>query len=236
MEEPFTNKDELNVEMNKQEKEKKSKYKLLLISLIIFTIIIILSILIAIFIINSSKGNNNNKNKEPGEMICNYRVYNSSNEIQLLSDFFDLNNNQILYIYINGTEVNITRKYKFETEGLYQIKFILKDGFNMDYMFKDIEFLEVVELISNSYNKIISMKSTFENCINLISVSIDGFNAEEIKSTSKLFYNTGIKFLHLNKFKTNKLEDMSSMFAKTNLDLIPIKSRIYLEYLKITLN
>ena len=113
MEEPFTNKDELNVEMNKQEKGKKSKYKLLIILLLIFTIIIILSILIVIFIITSSKGNNNNKNKEPGEMICNYRVYNSSNEIQLLSDFFDLNSSQILYTYMNETEINTTRKFKF---------------------------------------------------------------------------------------------------------------------------
>ena len=87
----------------------------------------------------------------------------------------------------------------------------------MDYIFKDRELLEKVELIPNSNNKIISMKSTFENCINLINVSINGFNTEEIKYTYKLFYNTGIKFLNLNNFRTNNIEDMSYMFAKTNL-------------------
>ena len=224
--ETFTNKDELNEEMNQKEKGDKTikNNKLFLLTLIlIFSIIIIISYLTIIIIINS-KDNKNEKNKQ-GEIICYYKIDNSSNQIQLLSDFFELKNNPILNTYINGTEVNIAKKYLFETEGLYQINYILKDGINMDYMFKDIESLEKVEIISKSYNKISSMEGTFENCRNLIDVSIEGFNTEQIKSTSKLFYNTGIQNLKLNNFKTNNLEDMSYMFSNTkllelNLDLI----------------
>jgi hypothetical protein len=46
----------------------------------------------------------------------------------------------------------------------------------MDYMFKDVQDLISVEMKSDKNCKISSMIRAFENCTNLQSVKISGFN------------------------------------------------------------
>ena len=84
----------------------------------------------------------------------------------------------------------------------------------MNYIFKNIETLYQVEMFSNTSDKIVSIISAFEGCQNLLNVSINGFNTEQIKSTHKLFYNSNIINLNLENFSTNNVEDMSYMFSK----------------------
>jgi hypothetical protein len=54
-------------------------------------------------------------------------------------------------------------------------------------MFKDVPDLLSVEMKSEQNCEITSMISTFENCENLNSFKITGFNGEKIKSMKKLF-------------------------------------------------
>ena len=63
----------------------------------------------------------------------------------------------------------------------------------MDNMFKGVSTLISVEMDSLNYVEIISMISTFENCTNLNTVKIKGFNTNKIKSMQKLFYNSLLK-------------------------------------------
>ena len=61
-------------------------------------------------------------------------------------------------------------------------------------MFEDISSLSSAIFISNKNTAITSMISTFENCINLNTITINGFDTRNLKSVSRLFYNTRIKF------------------------------------------
>ena len=47
-------------------------------------------------------------------------------------------------------------------------------------MFKDVEDLYKIEIISENSSKIYSMISTFENCINLESFNISGIDFSEL--------------------------------------------------------
>ena len=58
----------------------------------------------------------------------------------------------------------------------------------MDHMFKDVQSLISVKMFSNSKSKIVSMEGAFENCINLINISIEGFDTEEFE-VYKVMYN-----------------------------------------------
>ena len=61
------------------------------------------------------------------------------------------------------------------------------------------------------------MKSIFENCYLLSNFSINGFNLNEIKSMSKLFYWTNITSMPADILPTSNVQDFSFMFASTNL-------------------
>ena len=87
----------------------------------------------------------------------------------------------------------------------------------MNYMFKDIQILKSIEMISKNDTKITSMISSFENFFNLESFTIEGFNIIEAKNLSKLFYNCPLEYINLDNFETNNIIDMSYMFANTNL-------------------
>ena len=88
----------------------------------------------------------------------------------------------------------------------------------MDYMFKDVSCLSSVLMASNSGAKVISMKSTFENCKSLTNFQNDGFDTNEIIFMYKLFFNSGIT--NFDGLETNNTEDFSYMFADIKLQNI----------------
>ena len=72
----------------------------------------------------------------------------------------------------------------------YNLNFMLY--LNMDNMFINIKDLNKIEIAAMKYFKILSMISTFENCINLDEFKISGFDMFDLKSMKKLFYKTNI--------------------------------------------
>jgi surface protein len=184
-----------------------------------------------------SDSNNEDDIKISG-IDCIYSI--SELNTTILSSEFENKNNTVIEIYVNRTKINYTKEYSFPSKGKYKIKYILHDELYLDNMFKNIDSVQSIELknSSNSTIKIISMKSTFEGCKNLESVLFtESFDTSDLKSTSKLFYNSGIKELNLNKFDTKNVEDMSYMFShcesltSLNLDNFSTQNVINMSYI-----
>ena len=93
----------------------------------------------------------------------------------------------------------------------------------MNYMFKNNpSILEVVMNSTSNDDVILSMKSAFEGCFSLQNVSIHGFNTEKLKSTSRLFYSSGLNRLNITNFKLDKVEDMSYMFSLSSINRLDL--------------
>ena len=200
---------------NLGEKFPKIQKKYLIIGAILLFFIIIFAILI-IFLITNEKSEN--KQNIIGQINCIYKnEIHSLEEIKILGDNFE--KNSIFEIYIDGKKIKFTKTYKFSNFKEHKIEYHLFEEINMKKMFQNISSLISVEMISNKNCKILSMLGSLENCINLESFKIEGFNVENIKSLEKTFYNTKIKEIDLNIFKNIQIEDISYMFA-----LSPIKN------------
>ena len=201
------------------------KNKKLIIAGISILLALIFIIIIIIIILLSSK-NNKKRSSCLGHIKCTYEVENLKTKI-LGNDFskeFDLD------ISIDGEIVKYSRDYTFNNTGLHNVDFLIYDkNINLDYMFKDISELISVEMTINDNKeiKIKSMISTFENCENLDTFTMEGFNINEMKSMSKLFYNTQISTINMPFSNFENIEDISYMFASTNvinLDLSNLKT------------
>ena len=146
-----------------------------------------------------------------GEINCVFNILNISQPTKLFGDEFKKLSN--FDMYIDGKKVNFSKEYQFDSVKEHKLKIKLYDDINMDYMFKDIIDLISVDMNSHKKCKILSMKSTFENCIKLINFNIIGFDAERVKSMNKLFYNTSLYDFTLSSFNSKNLDDISYMFA-----------------------
>ena len=123
-----------------------------------------------------------------GIINCVYKIANISSPTPILSKEF--NKETKINILINTEKYDYLKEYQFSEIGNYNISFLFYDNIKMNYMFKDISSLIEVDMISNNNLSINSMQGTFENCSNLISFDIKGFNIKELKSLHKLFYHT----------------------------------------------
>ena len=165
-------------------------------------IIIIISLgiitLTGILLIFLSKDSSNKKEDLVySEIICLYNIKDCSHTIKILSEEYENIDNSILSIEVNETKIDYIKNYTFSDNGTYLIKYQLNKKINMDYMFKNIFDLEEVDISSEKNDMILSMNSVFEGCINLRKVTLNGFNTEQLKSTSKLFYNSGVNSLNI---------------------------------------
>ena len=196
----------------------KTKINKKLISLIVIISLIIISIIIIILIVvlSSSKSNKT----EIGQINCNYDVKIKNKEINILGEEFKKDSE--FDMFIDGKLIKYSKKYVFDQEKTYQIQFKLYGNLNMDFMFKNIDSLISIEMISEKFAKINTMVSSFENCINLETFNIRGFNTSEVKSFSKLFFNTSLTNINLENFDTNNTEDFSYMFAFSKIEKINI--------------
>ena len=91
---------------------------------------------------------------------------------------------------IEGKSVKFSNSFKFSKIGENNVTFILYDEIDMKNMFKDISRLYKVKMVSENNAKITSLESTFENCSNLISFEIKGFDTKNITSLKNIFYLT----------------------------------------------
>ena len=196
---------------------------------VISTIIIVLIILLFLLLMKSSSS------KETNESIisCIYDINSNEIETKILGD--DFISPSKIDIYINDKKITFAKIYKFSKSGIYNIKFKFYEKINMDNMFKDVISLKSVQMNSLYDEIILSMISSFENCINLDSFSINGFSLNELKSMKKLFYNTNLKFINLTNFNSTNLEDISYMFESSKLEKIKLNFLICLIYFVIAL-
>ena len=195
-----------------------NKTKLIIgISIAFFLVITI--IILLIFITSKKKTNEDDSidyESVTGEILCKYFIETISSEINFLGNEFILDSK--MDIYINDKKIKLSKTYKFPAIGEYKIQFIFYNNkINLDYMFKDINTIFSVEMKSNKTTIISSLISTFENCFNLNSFSIKGFNTNEIISAKKLFFNAGLTNIDISDLNLNNIHDISYMFASTEL-------------------
>ena len=173
---------------------KKSKIplkKLFLIGGISLAVILIIIIIIIIVVSSSSS-----KSKKIGEINCIFDIKTINEETNILGEEF--NKNLKFDIIIDGKKIKFAKSYKFAEAKEYLVQFALYEDINMDNMFKNIQDVLSVEMLSNNKNKtkILSMISTFENCNNFKSLNITGYDMSKIKSMYKLFYNSALTDLY----------------------------------------
>ena len=202
------------------------KKKLIIGSVVGLALIIVLIVVLVVVRSKNNEDNGNNNNNDITEDIiaeidCVYIINDITKSTIILGKEFEKGSNSF-DIYIGKDKIKYTKEYQFKQEGRIDVSFKIYSPINMDYMFKDVTTLNSALLISNKNAEITSMKSTFENCVVLSSVTISGFNTKNIKSVSRLFSNTNIAILSLSDFSTSKIEDFSYMFSgipKETLDL-----------------
>ena len=205
-----------------QSKCPKKYYYILGGTIALLLIVIIISIII---IINSSDSSSDNKREDEekkeiktiiGSINCTFDINNINTKIPIIGSEFKKESD--FGIYIDDKKINhYLKEYSFDKFGIHKIYIELYENINMNYMFKDIENIISIEMNSDKNAKILSMESTFENCMSLTSFNITGFNTEQLISMKKIFYNSYLSDIDLN-IKLNNIEDMSYMFAGTNIN------------------
>ena len=175
----------------------------IILFLILITIIIILSVKLSSKSENETEDNDSiDYSKVVGEINCIFNIENINKDISILSNEYQKENNNF-DILINNKKIKDSKIYKFPSNGLNTLKYVLYGDINMDNMFKNIQQLTSVSMTSTKNTKITSMISTFEACINLQSFDINGFDYTELKSMRKTFYKTNILNLNIKDLKTN---------------------------------
>ena len=130
-------------------------------------------------------GKDDDKKVLTGQINCVYDIEDTSTEIRILGDKFISNTN--VKIEIDGVQIYYSRRYKFPRRGEINVVFNIYGPINGDYMFKDVSAVKSISMKSEKSEKFTSMVSTFENCENLKSINIEGFNFDSVKSMKRLF-------------------------------------------------
>ena len=181
--------------------------KRIIIGAVSLLVILVIIILLIIFLgkSKSSKKPSDDDLAEIGIISCIYDINPDVKETKILGEEFTKTSN--FYMFINGNKIKFSKVYEFTTFGYTNIEFKFYENLNISYMFKGINSLISVDMKSENDTKIISMNEAFENCENLESFSIKGFNTQELKSLKKLFYKTNLNKLQLTDFNTENVED-----------------------------
>ena len=174
--------------------------KIALIVGLVLLILIIIIVIIVIFIKSGNGDNNDEDENTPyddkfykGEILCTYDVFYNDQPTEILSKYYT--NPTHFDIYVDDKKVNFAKEIIFPRYGSIEVRYALTQNINMENIFKDVKTLTSVKMASNKNLKILSLNNAFENCENLIDISIDGFDTNEIKSLKNLFYNTKIQSL-----------------------------------------
>jgi predicted nucleic-acid-binding protein len=161
--------------INKISNNKIMSKQILTIGGIIFISIVVLIIIIVLLSISSKNDKEEKVKNVIGQIICLFNVQHQNQKVKILGEEFKKTSDFTLYIDEQKINQNL-KEYIFNRAGDHKIKIDLHESINMDYMFKDITSLINIEMYSKNEVKLLSMKSTFEGCISLISVNISGFN------------------------------------------------------------
>ena len=155
MEDPFGKDVEIDEEFFEKStiKDSKFKKKILFFFLGILIVLIMIAIGFLLFKLKSSE-----KKEDAIQMFseinCTYLVSDNSSKIRILND--DLLNTSNILLIIDENLQDFSKFIKFESNGMHNIQIIIKDKFNMDNMFKNIDSLIKISMYSNSSTEIIS--------------------------------------------------------------------------------
>ena len=83
-----------------------------------------------------------------GEINCIYEIYDSSQNISILNEEFNINNIYKIIIDNNITIPTSEKIYEFNSSGNHTVKFIFYEDINMDNMFKNLTNLISVYMSS----------------------------------------------------------------------------------------
>ena len=226
-EEQFENADEYrDIMLNNKMNDRRQLIKTICL-FVVFSIIII-GVILIVFLSTSGDSNTDNSDSTPdieptpeeygnfGQINCTYKVSDINNPIKIINNKFI--QKERLTIIIDNNIIPFTSSYKFNTKGNHSVTYIINyKNIDMNYIFKDILSLISVVMVSENSIIINNIENAFENCQNLLSFGIRGFNIDKIKSFKKLFYNTPkLSEINFNRLNTSNVEDFSYMFANSN--------------------
>ena len=226
---PLT-KDELNSELTGFNKGEKNLKKKQLIIGLVFGILLLISVILIIVLhasgtVTSSDGDKDIDEKDKdnitpslpviGEINCVYEVQSDKENTILLGNEYNKNSDLDFELYIDDKKIKYSKYFIFDKVGNHNVQLKIYKDLNMDYMFKGVKDLISVEMKSENKCQILSMISTFEDCINLNTFNITGFVADNLKSMKKLFYKSSINDYYFSQFNTINLKDISYMFASS---------------------
>ena len=150
------------------------------------------------------------------QIECQYDIQTTEEYTSILSDKFIPDSP--IEMSINGEEVDFTNRYLFPKTGYFQIIYKITGPTNMDFMFEGVSTLMRVEMISTENMKIKRFESTFENCVNLLTFTMKGFDTSSATTMKRMFYGTSkLDRADLGQFNTENVLDMSSMFESSNI-------------------
>ena len=177
--------------------KKESLWKKYLIPIIIIFSLIIIVLIIVIIILafpsSANKDEKEDKDKEKdedkekeifGSIKCIYDI--QFRNTLILGDQFLKSND--FDIFIDNGKIKYSKEYNFSSTGVHLVEFKLHENkINMDYMFKNVDSLVLIEMSSDNQVHIESMLQSFENCKNLEKFESNKFNTTLINTFHKLF-------------------------------------------------
>ena len=159
---------DLNIELtgfiNNGDKKKRNKIITILVVVAALFLLPLVSIIIVLVTMKSGEEEKFD-NEQLTKISCVFDVSSNSKPTVILGKQFV--NNTAINILIEGEDIGYTKEYLFNSTGKHNVQFIMNDTINMDYIFKGVDSLLSVSMISNKLNKITSMISSFENCSSL---------------------------------------------------------------------
>ena len=130
------------------------------------------------------------ENEVLGEINCVYEIYELNKKVPLFGKEFVKSSN--FSVYLDSKLIEFSKDYIFYEFGKHNLRIVLYEDLNMDYMFKEVPNLSSIEMISNKNCKILSMISTFQNDVSFKYFMVNGFDAEKITSMKYCFYNSSL--------------------------------------------
>jgi len=189
----------INEKLINNERGKCKKFQIF--SLILFNLVLIFLCLVLFYFYFYHSGKN-----QKGSIECIY--FYPGNEIDILNPNYNYDKDS-LKIFINDKEINKNEKFKSNKTDSFNVTIkLLSDSIDLSDMFTSQNVKSVI-MRSQSSIKIKNMRNVFENCTFLETFEINGFDSSQVKSMSKLFYNTkNLRKVNINTLEISNLEDM----------------------------
>ena len=137
----------------------------------------------------------------------------NSDELELAS--FDELNSENCEMLLDNQKVNFEKYHTFTKEGIYTIKYILKNKIkSCKKMFLHCQYIKSIDLSNFNSEDVTDMSLMFINCINLEEIKFGNFKTSKVTNMEGMFECCmALKSLDLSTFDTSNVENMNSMFA-----------------------